>query len=65
MDNTICADNDYFIGSGGDDIVSMMPLPRRIPKDKALRLAAWIVAITDLSEGHRDFLSLLKAVENT
>ncbi len=53
--------NDYGVGQhlGSGDVVFLLPLPHQISQEKALRLAAWIVAITmDRSEFDR----ILKAV---
>ena len=53
--------NDHFVGSQGDLILIMAPPVRAMPKDEALRLAAWIVAQADPS--HKKFLEILEAVE--
>ena len=59
--------NDCFVGTSAGDIVFPLigALSGRIPPDKALRLAAWIVAMADDSAGHERFLAVLGAVENT
>lgn len=57
MDTT----NDFLVGVGADDIVVMLPVRGRISKEKALRLAAWIVALSDPDE----FKKVLEAVQNT
>lgn len=57
--------NDCMIGVSGDIIMAMIPIQGRIPKDKALRLAAWIVAMADNSEDHAEFNRILEAVEST
>jgi hypothetical protein len=59
--------NDCMVGTSAGDIVFPLVtlLAGRIPPAKALRLAAWIVALADQSEGHAQFLRVLEAVERT
>lgn len=57
--------NDHFVGVSADQILVMIPIVGHIPRARALRLAAWIVALADESEGNADFLKVLKAVSNT
>lgn len=60
----IDASNDSYIGVRAGNIVPMMPIGEMTPA-KALRLAAWIVALADHSEDHADFKAVLAAVTNT
>lgn len=53
--------NDSLVGTRGDRII-VMTLQADLPKDKALRLAAWIVALADDKD---QFAALLEAVRNT
>ena len=62
MSAEIDTSNDYLVGMLGDDLAFLLPLPSTIPKDKALRLAAWIVAMTDRND---EFPAILEAVCNT
>ncbi len=58
--------NDGFVTLVADNKVGIMNLKNYvgpIPKDKALRLAAWLAVIAD-DTGH-DFDDVLKAVKNT
>ena len=54
--------NDFFVGILGDDLVFLKPVPTRIPKGAAMRLAAWIAALADDDD---EFDDLLDAVRNT
>lgn len=67
MSNEIDTSNDYFVGTTyrNNERVLVFPLVTpsgAIPKDKALRLAAWIVAIMDDDD---EFPAVLEAVQNT
>ena len=53
--------NDYLVGVRGDRIVFLRPPVGVIPKDEALRIAAWIVALVDPEHGR--FQEVLDAVE--
>lgn len=55
--------NDFLVGTGGDGVTVIFPISGRIPKDKALRLAAWIVALAEPDEG--EFEKVLDAIRNT
>ena len=59
--------NDCMVGVSAGELVFPLPmlLAGRIPPEKALRLAAWIVAMIDQSEDHADFLRVLAAVDQT
>lgn len=52
--------NDFGVGVQGEDIRIMMPPAGRIDRDRALRLAAWIVLLIDY-DGRR-FEEIKKAV---
>ena len=54
--------NDTMVGIIGDDIVVALP-QGRMPREQALRHAAWIVALVD-PERHR-FDAVLQAVLDT
>jgi hypothetical protein len=56
--------NDYLLRVSGGGIRPFMPIGQ-MSKEKALRLAAWIVALMDESDGHADFNKVLQAVEST
>lgn len=62
MDDVIETDNDFFVGVQGDDLAVLLPIHGRVPKDRALRLAAWIVAVMDTDD---EFPAVLKAVQST
>jgi hypothetical protein len=53
--------NDSMVGVRADRI-AILALGVEMPKDKALRLAAWLVALAD---GKNEFAALLDAVRNT
>lgn len=55
--------NSQLIGMRGDNLIVMMP-QREMTKEAALRHAAWIVALADRSEDHREFLAVLEAIKN-
>ena len=61
--NTVDTDNDFMVGRRGADIVVLIPVHGPIPQDRALRLAAWIVALSDIKEG--EFDEILEVVRNT
>lgn len=54
--------NDFLVGVQGDSIVIMIPPARPMPKAKALRLAAWLVALADT--GEERFPGVLQAVKD-
>jgi hypothetical protein len=54
--------NDTFVSLLGEDIFFAVPCPRKMSKERALRMAAWIVAITDDND---EFPTVLEAVKNT
>lgn len=53
--------NDSMVGLKGDNI-AILALRVECDKAKALRLAAWIVALADDND---EFAALLEAVKNT
>lgn len=58
--------NDYLVGVRAGDIVLTTLAPNiSIPTDRALRLAAWIVALADPTHDHAEFRRVLEAVEAT
>lgn len=59
--------NDMMVGIQGGHVLVMNPpqLMEPIPKDAAMRMAAWIVALADQSEDHKDFHDILNAVMST
>ena len=61
-ENKIDTSNDFFLGAQGEDLVFLRS-PQRMNKGQAMRLAAWIVAMGDNSEDHKDFKQVLAAVE--
>ena len=56
--------NDCCVGRGCNEIMILKMEPR-MALEKALRLAAWIVAVADESPDHADFKAVLEAVENS
>ena len=61
------ANNKFFVGVGGTDIVFMRPIPQKISKSDAIELAAWIVCLADDKMGEKggQFQTALKDVMNT
>lgn len=59
MDTT----NDFLIGVRGELVGPILPIAGAMTKDKALRTAAWLVALAEDNEG--DFQKVLAAVQNT
>lgn len=59
--------NKFGVGTLGDDIVILLPVPRQLTRADALLLAAWLVALVgDVGqEGELTFEDVLTAVENT
>lgn len=60
--------NMFIVGARVDDTYCILnpPLAGRIlTKEEVLNLAAWLVAVADDSESHKDFNEMLKAVEAT
>lgn len=55
--------NEFAVGSQGHDVVILVPPRGPISKDRALALAAWIVALSGVERS--DFDALLDAVEST
>jgi len=53
--------NDFAVAANGDSIMILNPPRGLIERDKAIRLAAWIVAMTDEDE----FNESLMAIKNT
>ncbi len=43
--NEIETNNDFLVGAQGSNVCLLMPVLGPIPLEKALRLAAWIVAV--------------------
>ncbi len=62
----ICTLNRFGVASGpGRHAVSILfQVPPTMAKQDALLLAAYLVSIADWSDGHREFLRVLEAVEN-
>jgi len=56
--------NDSLVAARGDKVLIMRLRPE-LSREEALRLAAWLVAIADMSEENADFKALLKAVQST
>lgn len=54
--------NYSLVGTNGDDIVFIRPLPQRLTKERALNLAAYLVAMAD---DNNQFPAILEAVQNT
>ena len=63
-DEKINTANDCMVGTGPNGGVTIMMMGgARLDRDKALRLAAWIVALVD--DGEDKFPAVLDAVLNT
>ena len=58
--------NKFLVGAHGDDVVFLLPVPKKLSQADALLLAAWLVAIANPQspEGER-FEDVLKALEST
>lgn len=54
--------NDHLVGIRGDNVVMVLPPIAPMPRDEALRMAAWIVAIVDDDDR---FAAILAAVRLT
>lgn len=63
-DHDIETMNDHLIGMQGDLITVMVP-PTRMGKEEALRFAAWLVVMADMTPNHERFSAILSAVEST
>lgn len=61
------ANNKFFVGVGGNDIIFMRPIPQKISKSDAIELAAWIVCLADDNMGKEggQFKTALNDVMNT
>lgn len=55
--------NDSLVAVNNQGVLIIMPPRGPMPKDKALRLAAWIVALADPVGD--EFAATLEAVRNT
>ena len=55
--------NDFLVGVHGDDLVLGFPIPGRLSKDQACRLAAWLVVLADPLD--ETFPAVRRAIENT
>jgi len=63
MDNKqIDTSNPFIVGGAGEYVQIMMPPRGPISKEKALNLAAWLVAIADPLE--EEFPKVLRAIMN-
>ena len=56
--------NDFLVGVRGDLIQPVLPIGP-MTKEKAIRLAGWLVALADFSKDHSDFKAVLAAIERT
>lgn len=56
--------NDFAVGLAGGDVV-IMAWGKRMTRDRALRLAAWLVAMGDGSDDQGVFQEQLNAVLNS
>jgi hypothetical protein len=65
MTDDIDTSNDFLVSStdAGDTLAILLAPMGRIPKAKALRLAAWLVAFADPLD--EEFPGVLEAVRNT
>ena len=57
--------NDHLVGRRGDHTIVTFPPHAPMGRDEALRLAAWLVAVTDESADYSDFHAVLEAVSQT
>jgi hypothetical protein len=57
--------NRFLVGSQGRNAVILGMGGVTISKTDALNLAAWLVIVSDESEGYRDFLALLTTIDET
>lgn len=64
MPEPINTSNDHFVGILGDNVTMLMPPMGPIPKEQAIRLAAWLVVCAGDYDGTR-FAEVLEAVCNT
>jgi len=56
--------NRFLVGSkAGGEKIAIMVLHVEISKEQALNLAAYLVAISDISPDHREFKRYLDAIE--
>ena len=62
--NEIDVQNKFLVGMAADDITILM-MAKRLSKQDALNLAAWIVALADGSADNITFMTLLERVQNT
>lgn len=63
MNEKIETANDCLVCASGGGVGILMPPAGVMPKDKALRLAAWLVVMADPVGD--DFQAVLDAVRNT
>lgn len=63
MNGDIETVNDCLVGVCGGGVVIILPQIGPMPKDKALRLAAWLVALAEETPG--EFEMILNAVRCT
>lgn len=63
MPDEIDTTNDSAVAVGGDGDIMILAATPRLSKAKALRLAAWIVALADPLD--EEFTRVLNAVKNT
>ena len=58
--------NKFFVGSSGDKlrIMNLPGLAAGLSHEDALNLAAYLVSMADMSQGHERFNAVLAAVEN-
>lgn len=58
--------NRFGVAADSRGAISFMfGVPHTISRERALVLAAWIVALADSSDDHADFKRVLDAVEST
>lgn len=51
-----------LVGTQGEYIIFIAPVPQKITKALAINMAAWLVALAD---NNNEFPALLEAVKNT
>lgn len=65
MNEEIDTTNDHLVSSRAGNVVITFPPQGPMDKHKALRMAAWIVALADDSPDHEVFAKVLEAVKST
>jgi len=56
--------NKFMVGTQANDVVFLRPVPKKLSREEALVLAAWLVAVAGNPANEKEFSDLLDKVLN-